>query len=128
MQVTSQQYPWLATNVPFKPRLRQRYCLCRSDAPAARSAADKFRHFIAAFGPTDAAPGAVTNADAETPVSRDIIEWADVVLVTEKSHRKKVRMVLIYMNFVKTGTREHMQWPAKPLRALLADHTWRQAS
>lgn len=34
--------------------------------------------------------GAGTNADAETPVSGDLIEWADVVLVMEKSHRNKI--------------------------------------
>lgn len=34
--------------------------------------------------------GAGTNADAATPVSGDLIEWADVVLVMEKSHRNKV--------------------------------------
>lgn len=31
-----------------------------------------------------------TNSDSETPVSGDLIEWADAVLVMEKSHRKKV--------------------------------------
>ena len=31
-----------------------------------------------------------TNADAETPVSGDLIEWADVILVMEKQHRNKV--------------------------------------
>ena len=31
-----------------------------------------------------------TNADAETPLSGDLIEWADVILVMEQSHRKKV--------------------------------------
>ncbi len=31
-----------------------------------------------------------TNADCELPVSGDLIEWADVVLVMEKSHRNKV--------------------------------------
>lgn len=31
-----------------------------------------------------------TNADCETPVSGDLIEWADVVLVMERSHRNKV--------------------------------------
>lgn len=31
-----------------------------------------------------------TNADCETPVSGDLLEWADVVLVMEKSHRNKV--------------------------------------
>jgi predicted protein tyrosine phosphatase len=34
--------------------------------------------------------GAGTNADAVTPVSGDLIEWADVVLVMEKSHRNKL--------------------------------------
>ncbi len=31
-----------------------------------------------------------TNKDAETPVSGDLIEWADVILVMEESHRKKI--------------------------------------
>ncbi len=31
-----------------------------------------------------------TNADCETPVSGDLIEWADTILVMEKSHRNKV--------------------------------------
>lgn len=30
--------------------------------------------------------GAGTNADAETPVSADLIEWADIVFVMEKVH------------------------------------------
>lgn len=34
--------------------------------------------------------GAGTNADAETVVSGDLIEWADVVFVMEKAHRNKV--------------------------------------
>lgn len=34
--------------------------------------------------------GAGTNADAETPVSGDLIEWADVIFVMEKGHRDKV--------------------------------------
>lgn len=34
--------------------------------------------------------GAGTNADAETPVSGDLIEWADVILVMENSHRNKI--------------------------------------
>lgn len=34
--------------------------------------------------------GAGTNADAETPVSGDLIQWADVVFVMEKSHRNKI--------------------------------------
>ena len=31
-----------------------------------------------------------TNKDCETPVSGDLIEWADTILVMEKSHRNKV--------------------------------------
>lgn|SRR5690606_16759604 len=34
--------------------------------------------------------GAGTNADAETVVSGDLIEWADVIFVMEKSHKQKV--------------------------------------
>ena len=34
--------------------------------------------------------GAGTNADAATPVSGDLIEWADIVLVMEKAHSNKV--------------------------------------
>ena len=34
--------------------------------------------------------GAGTNADAETPVSGDLIEWADIILVMEKSHKNKI--------------------------------------
>ena len=31
-----------------------------------------------------------TNSDCEQPVTGDLIEWADAVLVMEKSHRNKV--------------------------------------
>jgi len=34
--------------------------------------------------------GAGTNRDATTPVSGDLIEWADVILVMEKAHRNKL--------------------------------------
>lgn len=34
--------------------------------------------------------GAGTNKDAATPVSGDLIEWADIVFVMERSHRNKV--------------------------------------
>ncbi|MDH3256447.1 MAG: phosphotyrosine protein phosphatase [Nitrospinota bacterium] len=34
--------------------------------------------------------GAGTNHDAATPVSGDLIEWADVILVMEEIHRDKV--------------------------------------
>ena len=31
-----------------------------------------------------------TNKDAATPVSGDLIQWADVILFMEKTHRKKI--------------------------------------
>lgn len=34
--------------------------------------------------------GAGTNRDAVTPVSGDLIEWADCILVMENSHRNKI--------------------------------------
>lgn len=34
--------------------------------------------------------GCGTNSDADTPLSGDLIEWADIVFVMEKSHRSKV--------------------------------------
>lgn len=34
--------------------------------------------------------GAGTNNDAETPISGDLIEWADIIFVMEKSHRNKI--------------------------------------
>ena len=32
-----------------------------------------------------------TNADSETPISGDLIEWADIILVMEQSHRRKIQ-------------------------------------
>lgn len=40
--------------------------------------------------PNVTAIGAGTNRDAETPISGDLIEWADAVLVMEKSHKSKI--------------------------------------
>lgn len=34
--------------------------------------------------------GCGTNSDAETTLSGDLIEWADIVLVMEKTHKNKV--------------------------------------
>ena len=34
--------------------------------------------------------GAGTNSDAVTPLSGDLIEWADVIMVMEDAHRNKV--------------------------------------
>lgn len=36
------------------------------------------------------AVSAGTNPDCETPVSGDLIQWADVILVMEPSHKKKI--------------------------------------
>jgi predicted protein tyrosine phosphatase len=36
------------------------------------------------------AMSAGTNHDAETPLSADLIEWADIVFVMEKSHRNRL--------------------------------------
>ena len=32
-----------------------------------------------------------TNNDAETPLSAELIEWADIIFVMEKAHRSKVQ-------------------------------------
>ena len=40
--------------------------------------------------PASARLVAETNTDAETPVSGDLIEWADIIFVMEKTHRNKV--------------------------------------
>jgi predicted protein tyrosine phosphatase len=32
-----------------------------------------------------------TNNDAENPLSGELVEWADVIVVMEKQHRTKVR-------------------------------------
>jgi len=32
-----------------------------------------------------------TNNDAETPLSNELIEWADFIVVMERSHRNKVQ-------------------------------------
>ncbi|GGB81516.1 protein-tyrosine-phosphatase [Marinobacterium zhoushanense] len=34
--------------------------------------------------------GAGTNNDADTPVSGDLIEWADIIFVMENKHRNKI--------------------------------------
>ena len=34
--------------------------------------------------------GCGTNSDSETPLSGDLVEWADVILVMEKTHKNKV--------------------------------------
>jgi len=32
-----------------------------------------------------------TNNDAEVPVSRELVEWADIIFVMERSHRNKLQ-------------------------------------
>lgn len=34
--------------------------------------------------------GCGTNSNAETPLSGDLIEWADIIFVMEKTHKNKV--------------------------------------
>lgn len=34
--------------------------------------------------------GVGTNTDAATPISGDLVEWADIILVMEKIHKKKI--------------------------------------
>ncbi len=34
--------------------------------------------------------GAGTNANAQTPISGDLIEWADIIFVMEKAHKTKI--------------------------------------
>ena len=34
--------------------------------------------------------GCGTNSDAATPISGDLVEWADIIFVMEKSHKNKV--------------------------------------
>ena len=41
--------------------------------------------------------GCGTNADSKTPVSGDLIEWADIIFVMERSHRNKVSYHLAFI-------------------------------
>lgn len=34
--------------------------------------------------------GCGTNSDAETPISGDLVEWADIIFVMQKTHKNKV--------------------------------------
>ncbi len=46
----------------------------------------------AVFGdyPNIEVASAGTNPDADTPLSADLVEWADIIFVMEKSHREKL--------------------------------------
>ena len=59
--------------------------VCSENRLRSPTAADVFAEY-----PGIQAISAGTNSDCETPVSGDLIEWADVVLVMEKSHRHKI--------------------------------------
>lgn len=43
--------------------------------------------------------GAGTNYDAETPVSGDLIEWADTIYTMENIHKKKC--IVVIKNYLK---------------------------
>jgi predicted protein tyrosine phosphatase len=55
---------------------------------------NKVRSVTAELGFSDHARvnaiGAGTNSDAETTVTGDLIEWADAILVMEKTHKNKI--------------------------------------
>ena len=46
---------------------------------------------VFASWPNIEASSAGTNNDAENPLSAELIEWADIVFVMEKTHRSKVQ-------------------------------------
>jgi predicted protein tyrosine phosphatase len=60
--------------------------VCSENRLRSPTAETVFSHY-----PGVAAMGAGTNADAITPLSGDLIEWADIVFVMEPAHRNKVR-------------------------------------
>ncbi len=59
--------------------------VCSENRLRSPTAEDVFQAY-----PNVEAIGAGTNADAATPVSGDLIEWADAILVMEASHRNKI--------------------------------------
>ena len=67
--------------------------------------------------------GAGTNSDAATPVSGDLIEWADVILVMEKMHKnkitKKYKNLLKGKRLVVLGIPDNYEYMDEDLVALL---------
>lgn len=59
--------------------------VCSENRLRSPTAANVFSEY-----PGVATMSAGTNSDCETPVSGDLIQWADAVLVMEKPHRNKV--------------------------------------
>jgi predicted protein tyrosine phosphatase len=66
-----------------------------------------------------------TNADAQTPLSGDLIEWADVIFVMENSHKAKVaakyRDLLKDKRLVCLGIPDRYDYMQPELVALLKD-------
>ena len=67
--------------------------------------------------------GCGTNRDAETTLSGDLVEWADVVFVMEKSHKvkvdKKYRQLLKGKRLVCLGIPDHYEYMQPELIRLL---------
>ena len=67
--------------------------------------------------------GAGTNSDAATPVSGDLIEWADVILVMEPMHRQKItnrfKAILKNKRLVVLDIPDHYDYMQPELVALL---------
>ncbi|MEM7082228.1 MAG: phosphotyrosine protein phosphatase [Pseudomonadota bacterium] len=59
--------------------------VCSENRLRSPTAEDVFQSY-----PNVEAIGAGTNSDAPTTVTGDLIEWADAILVMERSHRNKV--------------------------------------
>ena len=59
--------------------------MCSENRPRSPTAEQVFSQYDGV-----AAIGCGTNSDSDTPLSGDLVEWADVVLVMEKSHKNKV--------------------------------------
>lgn len=69
--------------------------------------------------------GAGTNSDAVTPLSGDLIEWADIILVMEGVHRNKVakkyRELLKNKRLLVLGVADNYQFMQAELVQLLRD-------
>jgi predicted protein tyrosine phosphatase len=73
--------------------------------------------------PNVEATSAGTNPDADTPLSSDLIQWADIVFVMERTHRKKLderfQSLLIGKRVVVLGIPDKYDYMDKRLVALL---------
>ena len=70
-----------------------------------------------------------TEADAETPLSGDLIQWADVILVMEKTHRnrinRKFRELLRGKRLVVLGIPDQFEYMQPELIKLLEERVSR---